>query len=453
MKYIVVGTSHSGYEVIQTLLKEDENADIQVFESADQPSFLSCGIQSYLEDISSSLDDLHYASVDSYKAQGVNIHTNSTVTDLDTDNKTVVVEHQGQTATYSYDKLFLSPGGKPVTPPVDGIEKYKHVLFMRGRDWANQIKERMKDAKKAVVVGGGYIGIEAAEAFAKAGIDTTIVDVADRILNTYLDKEFTDILETNAQQHGLHFKGGETVQSISGNQNGEVTTVVTDKNEYDADTVLFAVGVEPATEWLKDKIDLGKKGIININHQQQTSVKDVYAGGDATLVPFAPVSEDRYIALATNSRRQGVVAAKNMLGKEMTMPRVSGTSGLQLFDYKFGQTGIHGTEIDNYDGNLGQTYVEELIRPQFMQDDTKIHMKIIYDKDTHLILGGQVMSKEDITASINTISVVISAGFTLEQLAVQDFFFQPDYDRPWHYLNVLAQQALGDTFGSDKMLF
>ena len=142
-----------------------------------------------------------------------------------------------------------------------------------------------------------------------------------------------------------------------------------------------------------------------------------------------------------------------MLGKEMTMPRVSGTSGLQLFDYKFGQTGIHGTEIDNYDGNLGQTYVEELIRPQFMQNDTKIHMKIIYDKDTHRILGGQVMSKEDITASINTISVVISAGFTLEQLAVQDFFFQPDYDRPWHYLNVLAQQALGDTFGSDKMLF
>ena len=183
MKYIVVGTSHSGYEVIQTLLKEDENADIQVFESADQPSFLSCGIQSYLEDISSSLDDLHYASVDSYKAQGVNIHTNSTVTNLDTDNKTVTVEHQGQTSTYSYDKLFLSPGGKPVTPPVDGIEKYKHVLFMRGRDWANQIKERMKDAKKAVVVGGGYIGIEAAEAFAKAGIDTTCLlytsDAAD----------------------------------------------------------------------------------------------------------------------------------------------------------------------------------------------------------------------------------------------------------------------------------
>ncbi|MGX0911250.1 FAD-dependent oxidoreductase [Staphylococcus sp. HMSC036D05] len=453
MKYVVVGTSHAGYEAIETLLKEDSSAEIEVFESGDKPSFLSCGIQSYLENVSPSLDSLHYASTSSYEEQGVNIHTNSTVTDLDTDKKVITVEQNGQSNEVSYDKLFLSPGGKPVTPPVDGIDQYNNVLFMRGREWADQIKQRMPQAKKAVVVGGGYIGIEAAEAFAKAGIETTIVDIADRILNTYLDKEFTDILEENSKQHGLYFKGGETVQSLSGDNDGNVTKVVTDKAEYEADTVLFAVGVEPATEWLDGKIDLGKKGIININHQQQTSAKDVYAGGDATLVPFAPVNEDRYIALATNSRRQGVVAAKNMTGNDMTMPRVSGTSGLQLFDYKFGQTGVHGTEADSYDGNLGQKYVEELIHPKFMQDDTKVHMKIIYDEDSHKILGGQVMSTEDVTASINTISIAISAGFTLEQFAVQDFFFQPDYDRPWNYLNVLAQQALGDTFGSDKMLF
>lgn len=206
--------------------------------------------------------------------------------------------------------MFLSPGGKPVTPPIDGIDQYNNVLFMRGREWANQIKQRMPQAKKAVVVGGGYIGIEAAEAFAKAGIETKIVDIADRILNTYLDQEFTEILQQNSEKHGLYFKGGETVQSLTGDDNGNVTKVVTDKNEYEADTVLFAVGVTPATEWLDGKIELGEKGIINIDHQQQTSAKDVYAGGDATLVPFAPVEEDRYIALATNSRRQGVVAAK-----------------------------------------------------------------------------------------------------------------------------------------------
>ena len=203
---------------------------------------------------------------------------------------------------------------------------------------------------------------------------------------------------------------------------------------------------------MKGKIDLGK-GIININHKQETSAQDVYAGGDATLIPFAPIKEDRYLALATNSRRQGITAAKNMAGKDATMPRVSGTSGLALFDYHFGQTGVHGSESDQYDGNLGQTYIEELIRPKFMQDQTKVHMKMIYDKDSHKILGGQIMSKENVIESINTISVAISANYTLEDLAVQDFFFQPDYDRPWNYLNVLAQQALGETYGSDKMLF
>lgn len=108
-------------------------------------------------------------------------------------------------------------------------------------------------------MGGGYIGIEAAEAFAKAGIQTKVIDVADRILSTYLDQEFTDILEDNAKEHGLEFIGDETVQSLNGDEQGNVTKVITDKNEYEADTVLFAVGVQPATDWLEGKIDLGKK--------------------------------------------------------------------------------------------------------------------------------------------------------------------------------------------------
>ena len=453
MKYVVVGTSHAGYEVIETLLKEDKNADIHVFESGSNPSFLSCGIQSYLENISPSLDSLHYATVESYEKQGVHINVNHVVTDINPDDKTITVEHDNTKENVSYDKLFLSPGGKPVTPPVDGIDQYNNVLFMRGRDWADQIKKRMPEAKNVVVVGGGYIGIEAAEAFAKAGINTKVLDITDRMLATYLDEEFTTILEENSKQHGLVFYGDETVQSLVGDENNNVKKVITDKNEFEADTVLFAVGVAPATDWLQDKLELGKKGIININRRQETSAQDVYAGGDATMIPFAPIEENRYLALATNSRRQGVIAAKNMIGKEATMPRVSGTSGLELFDYKFGQTGVHGTEKDSYDGKLGQTYVEELIRPKFMQDEVKVHMKIIYDEESHKILGGQIMSTAKIAEAINVISVAISSGYTLEQLALQDFFFQPDYNRPWNYLNVLAQKALGETYGSDEMLF
>lgn len=453
MKYVVIGSSHAGYEAIQTLLKEEPNAEIHLFERGDNPSFLSCGIQSYLENVSPSLDSLHYASTESYEQQNVHVHTESDVVELDEQNKTITVNKNGQSEQVSYDKLFLSPGGKPVTPPVKGIEDVNHVYYMRGRDWADEIKKRMSTAKKAIIVGGGYIGIEAAEAFTKAGIETKIIDLSERILSTYLDKEFTDILEENAKERGLTFSGNETVKSLEADANGNVSKVVTDKNEYEADTVIFAAGVVPATEWLDGSVKLGTKGIIEIDDYLQTSATDVYAGGDATMIPYAPVDEQRYIALATNSRRQGAVAAMNMTGKSIQMPKVSGTSGLSLFDYKFGQTGLHGFEADNYDGKLGAKYVEELVRPKFMQDETKVHMKIIYDEASHRILGGQIMSKEDLVESINTLSVAINAGWTLEQIALVDFFFQPDFDRPWNYLNVLAQQALNETFGSDKMLF
>ena len=222
MKYIVVGSSHAGFEVIQTLLKEEPEAEIHLYERGDKPSFLSCGIQSYLEDISPSLDSLHYANADSYQQQGVNVHINSDVVDLDTSNKTITVNENEQTTEVAYDKLFLSPGGKPVTPPVDGIDDVNNVYFMRGREWADAIKNRMSQSQKAIVVGGGYIGIEAAEAFTKAGIETKIIDVNTRILSTYLDKEFTDILESNAQSHGLTFNGGETVKSLKANELGVV---------------------------------------------------------------------------------------------------------------------------------------------------------------------------------------------------------------------------------------
>ena len=451
MKYVVVGTSHAGYEVIETLLKEQPDAELHLFEKGSTASFLSCGIQSYLEGVSPSLDSLHYANEESYKNQNINIHVNSEIVNINPDNKTVTVKTADKEYEESYDKLFISPGGTPFELQVEGND-LDHVYYLRGRDWADKVKERMNSAKKAVVVGGGYIGIEVAEAFTKAGIDTTVIDVVDHILNTYLDDEFTEILEKESKEKGLKVVTGESVEKVL-DDNGEITKVVTDKGEYKADTVVFSVGVRPDTHWLQNIIDLNDDSTVKINDHMQTSDKNIYAGGDATRVPYAPTGGEKIIALATNARRQGVIAAKNMAGKDLKMPAVSGTSGLSLFDYDFAASGLHESESDKYDGKVGSKYVEELIRPKFMGDETKVFMKILFDEETHKILGGQLMAKENITPAINAISVAISAGWTLEDLALADFFFQPGFNRPWNFLNVLAQEALDETFGSDQMLF
>ncbi len=453
MKVVVVGTSHAGYEAVQTLLQEVPDAEIHLYERGSTMGFLSCGIQSFLEGKSDSLDDLHYATSSSFEEQGVHAYTNAEVVSINADDKTVTVKTEDGEKEESYDKLFLSPGAVPIEIPIPGAD-LEHVYYLRGRDWAEVVDARMKDAKKAVIVGGGYIGIEVAEAFTKAGIDTTVLDAQASILPTYLDEEFTDVLIEHAKDKGMKFHGNEGVQEIVG-EDGKVSKVVTDKGEYEADTVVMAVGVRPDTGWLDGILEKDEKGFVEVNEYQESSEKDIYVAGDATKIPFAPAHDRRSIALASNARRQGVIAAKNIAAGEnkYKMPEVSGTSGLTLFDYHFAATGVKDVDADTLDVEVDSKYMETVVLPKFMKDDTKVAMKIHFEKDSHRIVGAQIMSTEDFTESMNVMSVVISANYTLEDLALQDFFFQPEYGNTWHHLNKLAQAALDEPFGSQSQLF
>ncbi|MCI5775217.1 MAG: FAD-dependent oxidoreductase [Aerococcus sp.] len=454
MKIAVVGTSHGGYEAVQTILEQQPDAEIHLYEQGKTASFLSCGIQSYLEGESKSLDDLHYATADSYTSQGVNVHIESQVIGFDADSHTLRVKDSAGEHEDSYDKLLLFPGAVPFQLPIPGTD-LDHVYYLRGREWAGKVKDRMADAKKVVVIGGGYIGIEAAEAYAKAGKEVTILDFADRILPTYLDEPFTKRLEEHSAENGMIFHGGEKAEEIIGDANG-VTAVKTDKGEYEADTVIIAVGVRANTQWLSDDLELDEKGFIKINDKGETSAKDVYAGGDATKIKYAAADIEVPIALATNARRQSIVATLNALGQEAKMPTLSGTSGLHLFDYNFGTTGIKDSNANWYDGKVESHYMEANVRPTFLntpEDENKIYMQINYDADSKVVLGAQFMSKTPVAEYANIVSLAIDNKYTLDQLGRSDFFFQPEFDTPWHPISVLAFAANGRTYGSGKMLF
>lgn len=452
MKYVVIGSSHFGYEAVETVLEAEPEAEIHLYERGDKASFMSCGAQSYLEGIAKSPDEIHYANEDSYIEKGINVHLNSDVVGLNPEEKTITVETDQGEHEASYDKLLLSPGGYAPRLNIPGND-LEHVYTFRGRDDAEAVKARMTDAKKVVVIGGGYIGIEVAEAFVRNGQEVTVIDAVDRFLPTYLDKEFYPTLKAEAQDKGLAFKGEEFVQEIKG-EDGTVTGIVTDKGEYEADTVVMSVGVKPDTAWLQGTLDLDEKGYVLADEYLQTSAEDVYVGGDATYTRFNPTGKETCIGLATNARKQGVIAAKNALGETVKAPGVNGTSGLAFFDLNFATTGIKDATIDTYDGEVESFYCEEKIRPDFMRDENNtVEMKIFYDAETEVILGAQFLSTEDVTQAANTLSLAITAKMTLTDLAQADFFFQPGFSRPWHFLNVLAMRAQGQTYGSTKMLF
>ncbi|MBO0447888.1 FAD-dependent oxidoreductase [Enterococcus ureilyticus] len=443
MKVIVLGSSHGGYEAVEELLNLHPDAEIQWYEKGDFISFLSCGMQLYLEGKVKDVNAVRYMTGEKMESRGVNVFSNTEITAIKTDAHQVVVKDllTDTERIENYDKLIISPGAVPFELDVPGKD-LENIYLMRGRKWAIKLKAKTVDPtiNNVVVIGSGYIGIEAAESFAKAGKNVTVIDILDRPLGVYLDKEFTDVLTEEMEANNINVVTNETVQSYKGE--GTVNKVVTDKAEYEADLVVVAVGVRPNTGWLKDTLDLHPNGLIKTDEYMQTSAPDVFAVGDATLIKYNPGETEVNIALATNARKQGRFAVKNLLAPVKPFPGIQGSSGLAVFDYKFASTGINEEMAKKLNKTTKSTLVVEDYLMDFNPDKQKAWFKLVYDPETTQILGAQLMSKADLTANINAISLAIKAKMTIEDLAYADFFFQPSFDKPWNIINTAALTAL-----------
>ena len=443
MKVIVVGCTHAGTSAVKTILSENPHTEVTVYERNDNVSFLSCGIALYAGGVVKDPAGLFYSNPEELKSLGADVNMQHNVTNIDTKTKKITVENMttGEEFEDSYDKLVLTMGSWPIIPPIDGINS-KNVVLCKNYNQAKEIIERKTDKQKITVVGGGYIGIELVEAFANDGKDVTLIDGLDRILNKYLDPEFTDVLEEEIGNHGVKIHLNEMVQGFRDNEAGDKTTVVTSGGEYESEMIILCVGFRPSTELVKDQVKMLGNGAIIVDDYMQTSVPDVYAAGDSCAVNYNPNNGHAYIPLATNAVRMGFLVGKNINGPKMKYRGTQSTSGLHLFGYNIGSTGVTDSSSENFGLKTKSVLFEDYYRPEFMPTNEKVLMKLVYEEGTTRIVGGQVMSKYDITQSANTLSLAIQAKMTIEDLALVDFFFQPHFDRPWNYLNLLAQKAL-----------
>ena len=445
MKVVVVGCTHAGTAAVKNILANHPDAEVTVYERNDNVSFLSCGIALYVGGVVKDPAGLFYSNPEELASLGAKVNMEHDVTNIDTEGKKVTAKDlkTNEETVVDYDKLVVTTGSWPIIPPIKGIES-KNVLLCKNYNQANEIIEQAKDAKKIVVVGGGYIGIELVEAFAETGKQVTLIDGLSRILNKYLDQPFTDLLEKELVDHGVTLALGENVNEFVADESGTVTKVVTPSQEFDADMVILCVGFRPNTELLKGKVDMLPSGAIKVNEYMQSSNPDIFSAGDSTVVHYNPTGQHQYIPLATNAVRQGMLVGKNLVEQTMKYRGTQGTSGLYLFGWTIGSTGLtkESAALNGIDVNV--TLIEDNYRPEFMPTTENVMMQIVSEKGTNKILGAQFLSKYDITQSANTLSVAIQNEMTLEDLALQDFFFQPHFDRPLNYLNILAQAALAE---------
>ena len=264
----------------------------------------------------------------------------------------------------------------------------------------------------------------------------------ERIMAKYLDKEFTDIAEKEFVDRGVNLVLGEKVSKFEG-ENGKVTKVVTNNGSYEGDLVVLCIGFAPNTKLVQGKLDTLPNGAIIIDEYMRTSKEDVFAAGDCCVVKYNPAHDTRYIPLATNAVRMGTLVARNIVEPTLKYMGTQGTSGIKIYEKCIASTGLT-EEVAKATTKMNVASVEltDNYRPEFMPTYLPATIKLVFDKDTRRVIGGQIISDIDLTQFMNTLSVVIQNEMTIEELAMTDFFFQPHFNKPWSLLNAVALKAL-----------
>ncbi|UQS86201.1 FAD-dependent oxidoreductase (plasmid) [Nicoliella spurrieriana] len=440
MKVIVIGCTHAGTFAVKEILKEHPDAQVTVYERNDNISFLSCGIALYLDGKVSDPQGLFYSNPKELSELGANVQMLHDVKSVDTTAKQIEVEDldSKKVTTESYDKLVVTTGSRPVLPPIEGVDN-KNVYFCKNWHDAQVLfeKARGKD-QRITIVGSGYIGAELAEAYSNHGHAVNLVDTNDRVMSKYFDKKFTDEIEDSYKQHGVKLFLGQRVAKFAGD---DELTITTDKGEIKSDMAILCVGFKPNTDLLKGQVDMLPNGAIKTNDYMQTSNPDVFGAGDSVAVHYNPTNTDAYIPLATNAVRQGILVGKNLEKPTVKYMGTQSSSGLELYGNAIVSTGLTMENAKRQGVKASEVIIEDNYRPEFMPTTTPVLMSLVYDPDTRRILGGALMSKYDISQSANTLSVCIQNRNTIDDLAMVDMLFQPNFDRPFNYLNILGQAA------------
>ena len=360
--------------------------------------------------------DRFYSSKEAFEEKGAVIHMETEVDRIDFDGKAVYARGKdGKSYVQEYDKLILATGSVPLRPEIEGME-LDNVQFVKLYQNARDVIEKLKDTsvKKVAVVGAGYIGVELAEAFKRNGREVVLIDLADTCLSGYYDREFSDRMAHNLQEHGVKLAFGEKVVRLEGKR--RVERVVTDQGCYEADMVVFGIGFRPNTSLGQGRLRTFGNGAFLVDRRQETSVPGVYAVGDCATVYNNAIQAADYIALATN--------------------------GISIWGLHMLSTGISLARAKRMGYDAAAADYEDWQKAEFMENGNhKVKIRIVYDRKSRIILGAQMCSDYDVSMGIHMFSMAVEEQVTIDKLKLFDLFFLPHFNKPYNYVTMAALGA------------
>ncbi len=438
MRVVIIGGVAAGMSAAAKLKRMKPDYEVVVYEKTDVVSFGACGLPYFVGGFFDDPQNMIARAPEKFVESGIDLKIFHEVTSIDTDSKKLKVQDvkNGEIFEDSYDKLMIATGASSIIPPIKNV-KLENVSTLKSLDDGIKVKELMNrdEIKKVAIIGAGFIGLEAVEAAKKLGKEVTVFQLEDRILPQVFDKELTDILEEEIKNHNVDLRLQEIVSELVGEE--KVKKVITNKGEYDADLVIIATGVRPNTAFLKDsKVNLLPNGAIIVDEFGKTSVEDIYAAGDCATIKNIVTGKDSYVPLATGANKLGRIVGENLAGANNSFQGSLGSSCIKIMDMEAACTGLTEVQAEKLGIKVKSKFISDFNQTNYYPGRNKMYVKLVYDADTKVILGGQVAGYKDAVQRCNVIAASIFGKLTTSQLGMLDLCYAPPFARTWDILNV-----------------
>ncbi len=451
MKTIIIGGVAGGASAAARLRRLDESAEIILLERGGYISFANCGLPYYIGGVIRNQRSLTLQTPESFRARfNIDVRINSEAIKIEPSFKKITVKNlrTGECYEENYDNLVLSPGAEPFRPDIDGIDS-PTVFTLRNIPDTMRIKEYIETKKpqSAVIVGGGYIGVEMAENLRVAGLEVSVVELADHLIAP-LDFDMAADIHRYIKEKGINLFLNNGVKAI------EDGGVVMQNGEVKADMIIMSVGVRPETALAKEcGIELNRRGCIVVNSRMQTNIPDIYAVGDAAEVRDFITNAPAFIPLAGPANKQGRVAADNIAGIPSEYSGTQGSAILKLFDMTIGATGLNEKSAAAAGIDYDKTYIYPASHAGYYPGAQNMSVKAIWDRKSLKLIGAQLVGFDGVDKRTDILAAAIRFGAKITDLAGLELCYAPPFGSAKDPVNMLGFTAENIITGKIKQFF
>ncbi|WP_457629179.1 FAD-dependent oxidoreductase [Oceanithermus sp.] len=439
-RLVVIGGVAAGMSAAAKAKRSNPELEVVAFEKSHYVSYGACGLPYYLAGWIENVEKLVARTPEKFAKQGVTALVRHEVVEVDYDGRRVRVAalDEGREFWQPFDYLVVSTGARPVVPPLEGVE-LKGVFTLRQPEDGVAIREALAGARRTVIVGGGYVGLEVAEAFRAQGKEVTLIELEPRVLPG-ADAEVSELVHEELVRNGVEVLTGTRVEAFTGD--GRVERVVTSAGELPADLVLLSVGIRPNVELATSfGVATGPTGAISVDEQLRTNLEDVWAAGDVAESMHLVTGEPYWLPLGDVANKHGRTAGTVIADKKAAFKGVVGSAITKVFERAIAFTGLSEDDAKAAGFDAKSVWIKSADRAHYYPNPHPLHVKLVYEAGSGRLLGAQVVGHFNDALRIDVIATLLHQGGTVDDLRALDLAYAPPFSPVWDPLLVAANQA------------